>query len=65
MVIKDFTPSFLVKHFVKDLGLVLEEKEVLKLPIVEQAFKIYATLEKANLGDIGNQVVIEYYLQNM
>jgi 3-hydroxyisobutyrate dehydrogenase-like beta-hydroxyacid dehydrogenase len=65
MVIKDFTPSFLVKHFVKDLGLVLEEKEILKLPIVEQAFKIYATLEKANLGDIGNQVVIEYYLQNM
>ena len=65
MITKDFTPSFLVKHFVKDLGLVLEEKEVLKLPLIEQIFKIYAALEKANLGEVGTQVVIEYYLQHM
>lgn len=65
MISKDFTPTFLVKHFVKDLGLVIEEKEALKLPIVEQAFKIFAALEKANLGEMGIQVVIEYYLQNM
>lgn len=65
MLTKDFTPTFLVKHFVKDLGLVLEEKEVLKLPIVEQAYKIYEALLKANLGEMGIQVVIEYYLQHM
>jgi 3-hydroxyisobutyrate dehydrogenase len=65
MISKDYTPTFLVKHFVKDLGLVLDEKEALKLPVVEQVYRIYAALEKANLGEMGIQVVIEYYLQNM
>jgi 3-hydroxyisobutyrate dehydrogenase-like beta-hydroxyacid dehydrogenase len=65
MISKDFTPTFLVKHFVKDLGLVLDEKEALKLPVVQQVFKIYAALEKAKLGEMGIQVSIEYYLQNM
>jgi 3-hydroxyisobutyrate dehydrogenase len=65
MLSKDFTPTFLVKHFVKDLGLVLEEKDALKLPIVEQVSRIYTALEKAKLGEMGIQVVIEYYLQNM
>ena len=65
MVSKDFSPTFLVKHFVKDLGLVLDEKEILKLPIVEQVYKVYAALEKANLGELGIQVAIEYYAQHM
>jgi len=54
-----------VKHYLKDLKLVLEEKGNLNLEIVEKVAKAYQILEDHGFGDKGTQSIIEYYLQEM
>jgi len=65
MINKDYTPGFFVKHYLKDLKLVLEEKKDLKLQGVENACKAYQILSDHGFSEDGTQSIIEYYLRNM
>ncbi|XZE21165.1 NAD(P)-dependent oxidoreductase [Pirellulaceae bacterium SH449] len=55
----DFSPGFFVDHFVKDLGIVLDEatKLGISLPGVELAKSLYADLQSAGYGDRGTQAL--------
>ncbi|HZJ86654.1 MAG TPA: NAD(P)-dependent oxidoreductase [Erysipelothrix sp.] len=64
MIVDDKSPGFYVKHFVKDLNLILDEKEALKLDIVENIVKIYETLGD-DYDDYGTQVIFDYYLNQL
>ncbi len=65
MIRKDYRPGFFVKHFLKDLKLVMAEKGNLPLSVVETATKAYETLSEKGFADKGTQAIIEYYLQKM
>jgi 3-hydroxyisobutyrate dehydrogenase len=65
MVDKDYKPGFYVKHFLKDLKLVLAEKEDLSLPVLEQVTKAHDVLSENGFSDLGTQSFIEYYLRHM
>jgi 3-hydroxyisobutyrate dehydrogenase len=65
MINKDYTPGFFVKHYLKDLKLVIEEKKDLKLQGVEYACKAYQILSDHGFAESGTQSIIEYYLRNM
>lgn len=65
MISKDFKPGFFLKHFLKDLKLVIEEKDELYLPIVENVTKIYQALSNAGYDDLGTQAIIDFYLKDL
>ncbi len=65
MVDKDYKPGFYVKHFLKDLKLVLAEKEDLSLPVLEQVTKAHDVLSENGFSDLGTQSFIEYYVRHM
>lgn len=65
MLIEDYKPGFYVKHFLKDLKLVLEEKQDLKLEVVETVTKAYQILSDQGFSENGTQSIIEYYLRKM
>jgi 3-hydroxyisobutyrate dehydrogenase len=54
---EDYSPGFFVNHFVKDLGIVLEEAKRmnLSLPGVELAERLYKQLQHMGHGDLGTQ----------
>lgn len=60
---EDYSPGFFVKHFVKDLKIVLDEAEKmnLELPATHQAYKLYKDLEDAGYGDEGTQSLIKLW----
>lgn len=63
MISKDFKPGFFLKHFLKDLSLVIEEKNDLYLPTVEAVHTIYNTLDQQGLGDYGTQAIIDFFIK--
>lgn len=65
MIRKDYRPGFYVKHFLKDLKLVMAEKGQLPLTVVETATKAYETLMTKGFSEKGTQAIIEYYMQRM
>ncbi|MCF7930179.1 MAG: NAD(P)-dependent oxidoreductase [Acholeplasmataceae bacterium] len=65
MINQDYRPGFFVKHYLKDLKLVLEEKGELKLEVVEKVAKAYQLLSDQGFADLGTQSIIEYYLRKM
>lgn len=65
MVNQDYAPGFFVKHYLKDLRLVLEEKSDLSLPVVEQVTKVYQYLSDQGFSENGTQAIIEYYLRQV
>jgi 3-hydroxyisobutyrate dehydrogenase len=65
MIAHDYAPGFYIKHFLKDLKLVLEEKKDLSLPVVEQVTHVYEMLSTFGMSDFGTQAMIEYYLQKL
>lgn len=65
MIDHDYRPGFYVKHYLKDLKLVLEEKGDLKLEVVEKVTKVYQILSDKGFADSGTQSIIEYYLKKM
>lgn len=65
MIKKDYAPGFFIKHFLKDLKLVIEEKQDLKLDVVEKVVQIFDTLATKGYSENGTQAIIEYYLQRM
>ncbi len=59
----DWKPGFMVKHFLKDLGLALqvaEEREI-ALPGTDTAFTLYDMLEAIGGGDLGTQAITLLY----
>ena len=63
MIHHDYAPGFFIKHFLKDLKLVLDEKKDLPLEVVESVTNMYEKLVERGLDDSGTQALIEYYLK--
>jgi 3-hydroxyisobutyrate dehydrogenase len=59
IVAGDFEPGFMVEHFIKDLGIALEEAErmQLKLPGAALAKELYETLVEMGKGTKGTQAL--------
>lgn len=59
----DFEPGFYIKHFVKDMGIALEEAQAMGLdtPALALAKSLYDRLLKAGNGDRGTQFLYTLY----
>eukprot|EP00475_Leptophrys_vorax_P034926 TRINITY_DN57085_c0_g1_i1.p1 TRINITY_DN57085_c0_g1~~TRINITY_DN57085_c0_g1_i1.p1 ORF type:complete len:139 (-),score=6.16 TRINITY_DN57085_c0_g1_i1:112-504(-) len=57
---RDMAPGFFVKHFVKDLGIALEECQAmgLALPGLALAQQLYVSLQAHGNGDLGTQALV-------
>lgn len=57
MLKRDFEPGFYVEHFVKDLGIVLDEcrRMNLSVPGVAQAYQLYQMMMAQDRGRNGTQ----------
>lgn len=60
---EDYTPGFFVKHFIKDLRIVLEEAEkmAVMLPMTKLAEELYAKLADKGFADDGTQALIKLW----
>ncbi|NMB18508.1 MAG: NAD(P)-dependent oxidoreductase [Erysipelothrix sp.] len=65
MIKNDASPGFYIKHFLKDLNLILDEKDDLKLNIVENVAQIYTILVEEGYDDFGTQAIFDYYLNQL
>ena len=65
MIKNDKSPGFFIKHFLKDLRLILAEKEELVLVLVENVVKIYELLVENGYEDYGTQAIFDYYLDQL
>ena len=63
IITEDYSPGFFVKHFVKDLKIVLDEaaKMNLNLPSTTQAYDLYEMLQDKGHGDDGTQALIKLW----
>ena len=63
IVAGDYAPGFFLKHFVKDMGLALEEAQAsgLTLDILDKVLENYRALEGEGFGDLGTQALIKHY----
>ena len=61
----DYEPGFMVEHFLKDLGIALEEGDELEiaLPGAENAFVLYKTLATVGGGRMGTQAITLLYAE--
>lgn len=59
----DLNPGFFMKHFIKDMGIALEEAgdANLQLNVLEKVIDMYKDLEAQGHGDLGTQALIKYY----
>ena len=59
----NYDPGFFMKHFIKDLGLAVEEAEKsgISLEILKQTLVNSQELEAAGYGDYGNHVLMKHY----
>jgi 3-hydroxyisobutyrate dehydrogenase len=59
----DFAPGFFIKHFIKDMGIALDEAErmQLSLPGLELALKFYRTAAGMGLEDLGTQALYKVF----
>ena len=60
---EDFTAAFYLRHFVKDMGIAVDEcrEQGLKLDVLEQVLAICRTLEQDGYGGEGTQAMIHHY----
>lgn len=63
IVAGDYAPGFFLKHFVKDMGLALEEahRSGITLDILARVLENYKNLEGEGYGDLGTQALIKHY----
>ncbi|MCY4370823.1 MAG: NAD(P)-dependent oxidoreductase [bacterium] len=56
----DFEPGFFVDHFVKDMGIALQEAAAMRLPVpgLAMAHELYVSLQAQGLGRKGTQSLI-------
>ena len=61
MVQEDWAPGFFVKHFVKDMGIALEDagRMNLKLKGLELAMSFYDRVKDAGYSENGTQVLLK------
>lgn len=62
MINNDYKPGFYIKHFLKDLNLILEEAKTFSPEVVKTVQKIYDKLNNNGYGDLGTQALIKYYI---
>jgi 3-hydroxyisobutyrate dehydrogenase len=60
MIRGDFAPGFMIEHFLKDLGIILEEtrRMNLTLPGVELAQRLYDTAKTEGYGKNGTHALM-------
>ncbi|MCR2820905.1 NAD(P)-dependent oxidoreductase [Lederbergia panacisoli] len=60
---EDYSPGFFIKHFIKDMGIALDEAEKmnLRLPGLELAKKMYDSLADKGEENSGTQSLIKYW----
>jgi 3-hydroxyisobutyrate dehydrogenase len=63
MLAGDFAPGFMVKHFLKDLGIAVAEAEAmgLALPGLVQSRRLFERVESELGGEVGTQAIIATY----
>jgi 3-hydroxyisobutyrate dehydrogenase len=63
----DFEPGFMIKHFIKDMNIALEEaaKMNLDLPGLALAQSLYRKLEEEGLSDKGTQALYKYFNKSL
>jgi 3-hydroxyisobutyrate dehydrogenase len=63
MLASDFAPGFMVKHFLKDLGIALAEADALglRLPGLEQAQHLFKQVAAAHSAEVGTQALVSAY----
>lgn len=63
MLKEDFAPGFYMKHFIKDMGIALDEAKRmnLKLPGLELAYSMYQDLAERGLENEGTQALQKAY----
>lgn len=61
----DFQPGFYIKHFVKDIGIALEEAETLGLSanVLSMAKSLYGRMIEQGDGDLGTQALYKLYTE--
>jgi 3-hydroxyisobutyrate dehydrogenase len=66
MLVSDFKPGFYVEHFVKDLGIALQEckRLDLNLPGLKVAFELYSALQAEGFGKSGTQAIVGTIARN-
>lgn len=59
----NFDPGFFIKHYIKDLRIVMEQamRAGIELGVAGTVLDMYEGLEKDGLGDLGTQALIKYY----
>ncbi|PWS36957.1 oxidoreductase [Falsiroseomonas bella] len=63
MLVGDFAPGFMVKHFLKDLGIAMAEAEAmgLDLPGMAQSRRLFERVQAELGGEVGTQAIIAAY----
>lgn len=63
MLKNDFEPGFYIKHFIKDMGIALDEAKAmgLQLPGLEMAYSMYQNLAEQGFENKGTQSLIKAY----
>jgi 3-hydroxyisobutyrate dehydrogenase len=66
MLADDFEPGFFVKHFIKDMGIALEEASNMNLqtPGLELAHKLYEQLAETGEENSGTQALVKLWKTN-
>lgn len=66
MLADDFEPGFYIKHFIKDMGIALEESNAMELytPGLELAYKLYEQLAGAGYEEKGTQALVKLWHEN-
>jgi len=66
MLSDDFEPGFYIKHFIKDMGIALEESNAMELytPGLELAYKLYEQLAKAGYEEKGTQALVKLWQES-
>lgn len=62
MINNDYKPGFYIKHFLKDLNLILEEAKTFSPEVVKTVQRVYDKLNNNGYGDLGTQALIKYYI---
>lgn len=63
MLADDFEPGFFIKHFIKDMGIALDESNTMNLytPGLELAHQLYEKLAEAGFEDKGTQALVKLW----
>jgi 3-hydroxyisobutyrate dehydrogenase len=63
MIKRDFQPGFYVDHFIKDLGIAIEEARAMRLslPGLALASRLYEAVREQGHGRLGSQALMLAY----